>query len=158
MLCRAVPRLAVISLSCIADDNANKHIELARASMPSSILFSSVEPSLSIFFYGLFLLSTGVQQQQYSRYHTVVCTSMLSLSIRTASTAKHSAITPAQSSKPSPCRSEYVRQEVCTYMHAAYSLCSWSMELLAFASRLFAPKMLTIYLLHMPVIPIHSCL
>ena len=28
------------------------------------------------------------------------------------------------------------------YMHASFRLLSWSMELLAFASRLFAPKML----------------
>ena len=64
------------------------------------------------------------------------------------STAQHSAVIPAQSSKPSTCRSEYVSKEVCTYMHAASRLFSWSTELLAFASRLFAPKILD-HLLHL---------
>ena len=58
------------------------------------------------------------------------------------STALHSAIPPAQSSKLSTCRSEYVSKEVCSYMHAAPRLFSWSMELLTFPSRLFAPKTL----------------
>ena len=52
-------------------------------------------------------------------------------------------ITPAQNSKQiSTCRSEYVSKDVCTYMHATSRLFSWSIELLAFASRLFASKML----------------
>jgi len=66
-----------------------------------------------------------------------VRTSVLSVSIRTRaqhstaqhSTAQHSAITPAQS-KPSACRPEYVSKEVCTYMHVAFGLFAWSMELL----------------------------
>ena len=65
-----------------------------------------------------------------------VRTSVLSVSIRTRaqhstaqhSTAQHSAITPAQS-KPSACRPEYVSKEVCTYMHVAFGLFAWSMEL-----------------------------
>ena len=41
-------------------------------------------------------------------------------SCSTASTAIHSAITLAPSSKPNTCRSEYISKEVCTYnMHAA---------------------------------------
>ena len=73
----------------------------------------------------------------------VVCTSMYAVVPRTQqSTAQHSAIPPAQSSKLSTCRSEYVSKEVCTYMHAAPRLFSWSMELLTFPSRLFAPKTL----------------
>ena len=58
------------------------------------------------------------------------------------STTQHSsAITPAQRSKqPSTCRSEYV-SKVCSYMHAS-RLFSWSMELLAVASRRFARKIL----------------
>ena len=47
--------------------------------------------------------------------------------------------------------------KVCTYyMHAASGLFSWSMELLAFASRLFAPKMLD----HLPTtsVPFQSLL
>ena len=54
--------------------------------------------------------------------------------------------------------SSYISKEVCTYMHALYGLCSWSMELLTFASRLFAPKTLD----HLPhldsAIPFHSSL
>ena len=68
------------------------------------------------------------------------------------STAQHSAITPAQSSKPSTCQSENVSKEVCTYIHAAFGLFSWSMELLAFGSRLFALKMLD------DLLTAHSCL
>ena len=58
---------------------------------------------------------------------------MFSLSIysSTASTAQHSAISPAQSSTPSTCLSEYMSKEVCIYLHAASELFSWSMELLA---------------------------
>ena len=55
---------------------------------------------------------------------------------------EHRTITAAQSSKPSTCRSEYVLKEVWTYMHAASGLFSWSKELLALASGLFAPKKL----------------
>ena len=57
-------------------------------------------------------------------------------------TAQHCTTPPAQSRKPSTRRSEYVSKEICTCMHAASRLFSWSVKLLAFASRLFAPKML----------------
>ena len=81
---------------------------------------------------------TGIQQQQYSSsmYKYVV------ESRAPQSTTQHSsAITPAQRSKqPSTCRSEYV-SKVCSYMHAS-RLFSWSMELLAVASRRFARKIL----------------
>ena len=76
------------------------------------------------------------------------------------STAQHSAITPVQSSKPSTCRSEYISKQVCKYMHATSGLFSWSMELLAFASHLFAPKMLDLLLfscIYMPFRSIHPC-
>ena len=57
------------------------------------------------------------------------------------------------------CRSEYVSKGVCTYMHAASRLFSWSVELLALTSRLFAPKMLDHLSINTtPVIPIHSSL
>ena len=73
----------------------------------------------------------------------VVCTSMYDVEPRAQqSTAKHSATPPAQGSKPSSCRSEYVQKNACTYMHAASRLFSWSVELVASASRLFSPKML----------------
>ena len=83
---------------------------------------------------------TDIQQHHYSSsmYEYVCCR-------WTASTAKHncsSAITAAQSSiQPRTCRSEYV-SKVRTYTLASSRLFSCSMELLAFASRLFAPKML----------------
>ena len=161
VLCRAVPCCAALccafSLSCSSDDNASKQTELARASMSSRILYRSVEPCFFPCLVGLVYVVPV-----YSNSSTaVVCTSMLSLSITTASTAKYStaqhstsAVTPAQSSKPSTCRSEDVSR-VCTYMHAASGLFSWSMELLAFASRLLHRKCWTIYLLHLSVIPIH---
>ena len=62
----------------------------------------------------------------------------------TASTAKRSsAITASQSSiQPSTWRSKYVSKEVRMYTHASSRLFSWSTELLAFASRLFAPNIL----------------
>ena len=71
--CRAVPCFAVLSLSNIPDDNSSKHTELARDSMSSSTLYSSVEPSFSIFFRWAFLLCcTGIQQQQYSTMYEYV--------------------------------------------------------------------------------------
>ena len=81
---------------------------------------------------------TATKQFSSSMYEYVCCR-------WTASTAKHncsSAITAAQSSiQPRTCRSEYV-SKVRTYTLASSRLFSCSMELLAFASRLFAPKML----------------
>ena len=76
---------------------------------------------------------------------------MLSLGIygSTTSTAQHSDVTPAQSSKPSTCGSEYISKEACTYMHAAPGLLFWGIKLLSFASHLFASKMLH-HLLHLP--------
>ena len=70
---------------------------------------------------------------------------MLSLSIRTASTAQHSTAhrnhpLHKAANQALPCRSEYVSKDLRTYMDAASGLFSWSMELLAFASRLFALK------------------
>ena len=93
---------------------------------------------------GLFLCCTGIQQQQYSSstYEYVVVQYQNREHTEQQSTTQHCAITPAQSSKPSTCRSEYASKEECTYMHASSGLFSWSMELLVFASRLFAPKML----------------
>ena len=75
---------------------------------------------------------------------------MLSLSIysyREHSAAQHSAITPAQSIKPSTRHVPigvhiYQKKYVRIYTHAASGLFSWSIEVLAFASCLFAPKML----------------
>ena len=83
---------------------------------------------------------------------------MLSLSIRTVNTAKHSKAQrdhtcTKQQTKYVPIR---VRIKRSMYMDATSGLFSWSMELLAFASRLFAPKVLD-HLLHLSVIPIHSC-
>ena len=92
VLCHAVPCFAVLSLSYIPNNNANKHTELARASILSSMLYSSAEPLFSIFFYvWVFFYAAPV----YSNSNTaVVRTSMLSFSIRTASTlnskAQHS--------------------------------------------------------------------
>ena len=40
------------------------------------------------------------------------------------------------------CQSEYVFKEVYTYTHATSRLFCWSMELLAFASRVLVPKIL----------------
>ena len=88
----------------------------------------------------------------------VVCTRMLSLGIygSTTSAAQHSEITPAQSSKPSTCGSEYISKEACTYMHAAPGLFFWGIELLAFAGHLFASKMLY-HLLYLPFRAILLC-
>ena len=90
----------------------------------------------------------------YRNIAAVVCTSMLSLGIygSTTSTAQHSEITPAPSSKPSTCGSDYISKESCTYMHAAPGLFFWGIELLAFASHLFASKMLH-HLLHSHSVP-----
>ena len=95
-------------------------------------------------FFDLFLIL-------YRNSAAVVCTRMLLLGIygSTTSIAQHSAITPAQSSKPSKCGSEYISREACTYMHAAPGLFSWGIELLAFASHLFASKMLH-HLVYLP--------
>ena len=62
------------------------------------------------------------------------------------STAQHStAQSPLHKAAKSTGLSEYVSKEVCTCIctcvHAASWRFSWSMELLAFASRLFAPNM-----------------
>ena len=63
----------------------------------------------------------------------------LSIYSSTASTALHSSIAPAESSKPSTCRSEFLSKEICTYFRACgVRVVSWSMELLAFANRLFS--------------------
>ena len=127
------------------------------ACITSSILYSSLHFP---FFKNIFLL-----MHRYTATNSstgVVCTSVYVVVEPRAqrSTAQHSAIPAAQSSKPSTCRSEYISEEVCTYMHAASRLFSWSMELLAFASRLFAPKALDnlLYILHASVVPIHSSL
>ena len=66
-------------------------------------------------FVDLFLYCTGIQQQPNP-------TNVLPLSIygSTASTAQHSAITPAQGSKPSTCRSEYISKEVLRTCMALY--------------------------------------
>ena len=86
----------------------------------------------------------------------VVCTRMLSLGIygSTMSTAQHSKITTAQSSKPSTCGSEYISKEACTYMHTAPGLFFWSIELLAFAGHPFASKNLH----HLLYLPFHAIL
>ena len=46
----------------------------------------------------------------------------------------------AQSSKKITCRSEYLSIELYAHIHTASLLCSWSMELVAFAGLLFPPK------------------
>ena len=144
--CRAVPCFAVLSLPYIQDDNASKHTstELARASMTSSILYSSAEPSFSIF-----LNTVPV----YSNSSTaVVCTSMLSLNREHSqaqhSTAQHSTITPAQSSKPS-----------------TYIACCVRFVFLEHTSRALGIRKSTFYirkmldhLLHLSVIRNHSSL
>ena len=141
--CRAVPCFAALSISYIPGDNASKHIELARASVSPSISFSSsVEPSFSNFFNGPFFTL-------YRYTETAVCTSMLWLSIRTASTAKQSAAQTAQS--PLHKAANQVRADQSTYQKKYVSTCvlrpvcfpgAWSSW--HFASRLFAPKMLDV--------------
>ena len=88
------------------------------ARVSSSILYSNLLLSLLFSFFVfvnlLVYCCTGIQHQPNP-------TSMLSLSIysSTASTAQHSTMTPAQSSKPSTCRSEYKSKEVPgMYVHA----------------------------------------
>ena len=68
----------------------------------------------------------------------------------------HSGITSAQLCSPGTCRSECVSEEACTYTHAASGLFCLSMELMAFASRLFAPNMLD-HLLHLSSQSILPC-
>ena len=146
MRCRAlpcgVPCFVELSLSLIPpDDDASKHT-----------VFSLHFP----FFNGPFFNAVPV----YSNSSTavVVRTRMLSLSIRTASAAEHSTSQSPMHKAASQVRTDqstYIKRTICVrYMHAASGLFSWNMELLAFASRLFAPKMLTIY----SVIPFHSSL
>ena len=85
------------------------------------------------------------------------------MSIRPASTAKHSIArhsTAQHGTAQSPLHKAanqvradqctYQNKYICTYMHAASGLFSWSMELLAFARRLFVPKILD-HLLTTPV-------
>ena len=102
-------------------------------------------------FFGLFLIL-------YRNSAVVVCTRILLLGIygSTTSTAQHSEITPAQSSKPSTCGSEYISKEACTYMHAAPGLFFWGIELVAFAGHPFASKMLH-HLLYLPFLAILLC-
>ena len=92
----------------------------------------------------------------YRNIAAVVCTSMLSLGIygSTTSTAQHSEITTAQSSKPSTCGSEYISKVACTYMHTAPGLFFGGIELLAFAGHPFASKMLH----HLLYLPFHAIL
>ena len=113
VLCRAVPCVGVIFLSNIPDYNASKQTELARVSMSSSILYSSVEHLFSHFLGGAFLKAGPAYSSSMHEYAVVECQN------REHSKAQHSAITPAQGSKPSTCLPEYISKEVCTYMHAA---------------------------------------
>ena len=76
------------------------------------------------------------------------------------STAQPTALTPARSSKPSTCRSEYASKEVCTYMtrmlRPVYFPGAWSSWHLQVAC--LHLKCWTIHLLHLSVIPIHYSL
>ena len=110
------------------------------------------EPSFSYsFFRGLFFMPVYCSN---SVYEYAVVEYLQHQQYGEHSTAQHSVTTPAQSSKPSTCRSGYLSKEVCTYMRAASGLFSWSIELLAFASRLFAHKMLD----HLPHLSFRSIL
>ena len=91
--------------------------------MSSSILYSRLSLLSRFCFLGLFFNAVPVYSNSESTYECVVREN------QNPSTAQHSAITPAQS-KPSACRPEYVSKEVCTYMHVAFGLFAWSMELL----------------------------
>ena len=90
--------------------------------MSSSILYSRLSLLSRFCFLGLFFNAVPVYSNSESTYECVV------REHQNPSTAQHSAITPAQS-KPSACRPEYVSKEVCTYMHVAFGLFAWSMEL-----------------------------
>ena len=80
----------------------------------------------------------AVRMQQYIvvPQYVPICMSLK----REHSKAQHNP--PAKGSKPSTCRSEYVQKECVLSLHAASCLFSWSMELLALASRLCTPKIL----------------
>ena len=80
---------AVLSLSYIPDDNASNHTELARASMSSSILYSSVEPSFSIFLRGVFVYAVQAYSNSSSVYEYAVAEHQ-NREHSTVSTAQHS--------------------------------------------------------------------
>ena len=142
--CRAVPRCAVlcIALLCFLFRRYQMATLASIQSWREPACPRRIYSAVYIFhFFGAFFYAVPVYRNSST---AIVCTCMYVVIEPRAqqSTARHSAITPAQSSKPCSCRSEYVSKEVCTYMHAASRLFSWSTELLAFASRLFAPNIL----------------
>ena len=148
--CRAVLcRALLCSLSNIPDDSASKQTELARASMSSSIFYSSFELSFSIYFGALFFMLNRYTATSSSMHEYFV----VEYQNREHSTAQHNHPCTKQ---PSTCRSGHVSKEVCTCMHGASGLFSWNMELLAFASRLFAPIFLD-HLLHLSFRSIPPC-
>ena len=133
---------AVLSLSYIPDDNASKQTELARASTFSSFSYSSVvEPSFSIFcFRGPFLILYRYTAAIVCTWYEFIVLEHLQQYREHSSTAQRNHPCTKQQTKYVPIRvdqKKYVR--IC--MQAASGLFSWSMELLEFVSRLFAPKM-----------------
>ena len=164
VLCRVVPCFAVLSLSYITDDTASWQIGWARDSMSWSVLYS-VEPYLSI----LREQGPSSMMYRYTAAAAAVSTRMSSLGIRAVSTAKNSEAqqSTAKHSKAQrnhPCTKPRTKdvpigvriKKVCPYMHAASYSFSWSMELLTFASRLYAPKM-SDHLLHLSFQSILPC-
>ena len=151
MLCRAVPCFAEFSLSCIPEDNASKRAELASASMHVFEHFIHLLSSFSI----VFLTATNILERYTSMYtyryvatnsSTAVYTSIYAVEPRAQqSIAKHS-----KAQRNPPCTRQQTKfvpirvrtKNSCTYMHAASRMLSWSVELVASASHLFAPKML----------------
>ena len=123
----------------------------------------SYSMSSNLHFMDLFLNAVPVYSNNSSST-TVVCTTMCYVVVEPRaqhSTAQRNHPCTKQHTKHvSADQSTYQKKytHVRTYMHAASGLFSWRTELLALASRLFAPKMLEHLLLHPSVIPIHYSL
>ena len=108
VLCRAVPCFAECSLSCIPDDNASKHTELARASMYVLEHFIQLQHAVFIFHCCLFF---GLQQISSSGTYaatnssTTVCIIRVCMSLnREHSTAQRNLPCTRQQTKYVPIR------------------------------------------------------
>ena len=136
MLCRAVPCFAVLSLANIPQDKSRQ--SWREPACPRAYSRHQYR-KCSAFFQFLLVYSNnsssmyGYVVEYENREHSTA-------KHRTAQSPLHKAANQVLRTSYVPIRvriqsrSEYVYKEVCTYMHAAFGLFSWSMELLEFAS------------------------
>ena len=92
-----------------------------------------------------------IQYLQQYREHSTAQHRTTQHSTAKHSTAQHSTAQHSTAQSPLHKAANQVRAEQSTYRNEYAGLFSWSMELSAFASRLFAPKMLD----HLLSIPVH---